>query len=359
MERSAAARPGLGRGRILSSPRPGGLGLRGLARRGPGALRALLRGLLARRRARIALICALAAVPLLGGGFLALRHSSLVAVDHVRISGVHGPQSHQIEEALQQAARGMSTLDYNAAALQAAVARFPMVAAVRARTSFPHSISIVVIEQPPVAELVVAGVKTAVAADGVTLGPGLSSASLPEVADDVAPAAGEHLRNPLVLAALRVLGAAPRALDRLAEKAFYGPKGLTVVMRNGLQVYFGEDSLAHAKWLSLAGVLADKSSAGAIYVDVRLPDRPAAGFTEGTTHTEASSTESASGTESAVSALAAGLSADSPEPKTTGAETGSTTTETQTGSTEAPHESGAPAGESSTAGAPASTEAGG
>ena len=45
-------------------------------------------------------------------------------------------------------------------------------------------------------------------------------------------------------------------------------------MRNGLLVYFGDATRPHAKWLSLADVLADPSSAGASYVDVRLPVAP-------------------------------------------------------------------------------------
>ena len=57
--------------------------------------------------------------------------------------------------------------------------------------------------------------------------------------------------------------------------------GLTLVLRPNLLAYFGDDSRPHAKWLSLARVLADPSSAGASYIDVRLPERPAAGFAPG------------------------------------------------------------------------------
>ena len=50
-------------------------------------------------------------------------------------------------------------------------------------------------------------------------------------------------------------GAGRRARRRwpsLVERAFKGPKGLTVAMRNGLLVYFGDATRPHAKWLSLA-----------------------------------------------------------------------------------------------------------
>ncbi len=123
----------------------------------------------------------------------------------------------------------------------------------------------------------------------------------------------------LVLQALNVLGAAPGELDRLAEKAFYGPRGLTVQMRDGLLVYFGDASRPHAKWLALAAVLADKSSAGATYVDVRLPGKPAAGFPPGRgpsrPEQEATGESLQQSSESTVSALAAGLAAADPEAK--------------------------------------------
>ena len=73
----------------------------------------------------------LAALPLLAGGWLWLRDSSLVAVEHVRVSGVHGPEATAIEAALTGAARHMSTLDVHAGALRAAVAPFPRGARVR------------------------------------------------------------------------------------------------------------------------------------------------------------------------------------------------------------------------------------
>ena len=58
---------------------------------------------------------------------------------------------------------------------------------------------------------------------------------------------------------------------------FTGPDGLTVGLRNGALIYFGDTARPHAKWIAAARVLADPGSSGASYVDVRVPDRPAAG----------------------------------------------------------------------------------
>jgi cell division protein FtsQ len=321
MDRTMAARAPAGR--LGSSSRRAGTGrgalrpLHGLAarlRRGIGAIVAALR---AHRRARIALLVALVALALLGAGWLWLRHSSFVAVEHVRVAGAHGPQAGAIDRALTEAAKRMSTLDAKPAELNAAVARFPEVSAVRVRTSFPHSMRITVVERPAVAALLVGGTRIAIGADGVALGTAGSTGSLPTVADDIAPASGERARNTLVLQALAVLGAAPAKLDRLVARAYFSPRGLTVAMRSGLLVYFGDASRPRAKWLALAAVLADAGSAGALYVDVRTPERAAEGFSAGSGPHEP---EPGSGGEvqigkgeSTVSALAAGLAAATPE----------------------------------------------
>ena len=120
------------------------------------------------------------------------------------------------------------------------------------------------------------------------------------------------MREGALLGELTVLGAAPAALAGSAERAYGGAKGLTLVMHSGLRVYFGDASRPHAKWASLARVLADPGSAGASYVDVRVPERPAAGFPAGVTPpalegAEAESAASPASGESAQS-LAEGLS---------------------------------------------------
>ncbi len=236
-----------------------------------------------RKRLRIALLATLIALPLLGGGWLWLRHSSLVAVQHVRVSGVHGSEAQAIEAALTGAAKRMSTLDVSTSKLRAAVASYPVVGDVRVRTSFPHGLRIEVIEQSPVATLTAGGVKTAVAADGVVLGEAHASSSLPTLSSQVQLTPGEHVREAALLGALTVLGAAPKALAKFAERAYSGSKGLTLLMHGGLRVYFGDASRPHAKWTSLVRVLADPGSVGASYVDVRVPERPAAGFPAGVT----------------------------------------------------------------------------
>lgn len=296
----------------------------------------------AHRRLRIALVAILVAIPLLGGGYQLLRHSSLSSVEHVQVSGlaaVHGADTAAIETALTGAAHDMSTLAVSPAALQAAVVAYPIVGAVRVHPSFPHGLRIEVIERPPVAALVVNGASTAVAADGVVLGPGFLSSSLPQVSEgksaasgastaasaststststtagtSTLPPIGGSVRGASLLGALSILGAAPAELAHEVTRVYEGPKGLTVALHGNLLAYFGDATLPHAKWLSLARVLADPSSAGATYVDVRLPERPAAGFAPGTSRPDASSTElessGASADPNTAAELASGLDA--------------------------------------------------
>jgi cell division protein FtsQ len=340
-----------------------------LAGHARAALTALWRG----RLGRVALIAALLALPVLGGGWLWVRSSPFVSVQKVQISGVSGPEAAQIDAALTAAARRMSTLDVQPAALLAAAASYPVVREVRAVPRFPHGLRVEVLEQPPVAALSFAGARTAVAADGVVLGPALLSGSLPTLAGYSEPAVGQHVHGANMLSYLAVIGAAPAPLAKLITKVYMGSEGLTVAMHGGVLVYFGDASTPHAKWLSFARVLADSSSKGASYVDVRLPARPAAGFPAGVappdeTTSEADSAQETTGnSESTIAALAAALTqatgvsagtsaseaAGTPSPPTeseassgeTAAPATETPSETPTGtSTEAPTEATTPTG---------------
>jgi len=309
-----------------------------------GALRAAIASLARHRRVRGVLLGVPVVLMLLAGGFLWFRDSSFVSVQRVRIAGVQGPDARAVEAALTQAARGMSTLDVNTGALLAAVVPLRVVRALSAIPSFPHGLRIEVGEQLPVAVLTVAGVHTAVAADGVALGPALASSSLPDVSGSWLPAPGRRVGGASLLAALAVLGSAPAPLARHVERVFTGARGVTAAMRNGLLVYFGDATRALAKWLSLARVLADPGSAGASYVDVRVPSHPAAGFPAGVSPPDAAaaagtgSGEQQAGTESTVAAIAAALpgagtstSATEASATATGA-TGASGTESTSGS---------------------------
>jgi cell division protein FtsQ len=255
-------------------------------------------------RVRVAL-AAVAVLALLGGGWLWVRDSSLVAVRKVTISGVYGPEATQIRSALTLAARNMTTLDVRTGQLRTAVGPYPVVKDLRVSTEFPHGLRIRVIEQLPVGALLAGGHAVAVTGDG-TLLHDVAAGSLPEVPVRLLPGGSQVTDRP-TLDALALLSVAPvRLLSRIAQVTDGSAHGLVVQLRSGPSIYFGDASELAAKWTAATEVLADPSSAGAIYIDVTDPSRPAAGASPqavAAAGLAASATDStASGTESTASA---------------------------------------------------------
>lgn len=274
-------------------------------RRPSGPLLRPLPAAVRRRLSRRHALIAIAAVALLSGGYLLFRDSPFVAVERVQVVGVSGPDGAAISQSLDVTAKGMSTLHYSESALIASVARYQVVRALRVRTSFPHTMKIEVSEQLPVAALSANGVRTAVAANGVVLGPTLLKRSLPSIPIAVVPAVGRKIGDAKLRSYLAILGATPTPLLAVVSKVFDGKQGITVQMRNGLLIYFGDATRPHAKWDSMVTVLSMPGSAGASYVDVRLPERPAVGAPGGGIGSGESAQVSASDPTSA--ALAASL----------------------------------------------------
>jgi cell division septal protein FtsQ len=241
-----------------------------------GDLLRLTRRMVRRTRLRRWLAVAIGGLALLVGAWLAVRDSPLVSVDKVQIRGVHGIEAANVEAALIDAAQRETTLHVQMGPLLAAVAPFHVVRELRVSTSFPHGMRITVIERLPVATLVAAGgLRTAVAADGTLLGSQLAGAPTPQLAVPALPTG--RVADPQTLDQLSVLGAAPAPLARRAARVSIGAAGITVAMRNGPTILFGDATRPHAKWASATRVLADPTSSGASYIDVRIPDRPAAG----------------------------------------------------------------------------------
>jgi cell division protein FtsQ len=220
------------------------------------------------------LLAVLGALVLLCAGWLWLRESPLVAVRDVSIAGVDGPQAAQIEGALKDAARDMTTLHVREQALRTAVEPYPIVKAVQAKADFPHGLRIVVHQYVPVGALAAAGSRIPVAADGTVLRD-TPADGLPVVrVDGWAPGARLEGR---AAQAVAVLAAAPPTLRARVRELSAGPKGWTAPLADGPVLYLGDSHRLAAKWVAAARVLEDPTAAGATYIDLRLPERPAAG----------------------------------------------------------------------------------
>ena len=225
-----------------------------------------------------------AVLALLGAGWLWLRDSSLVAVRHVTVTGLTGPDAPRVREALQDAARDMTTLHVRSGQLTTAVEPFAAVESVEAHADFPHGLRIVVHEHAAVGAVAAGSQRVAVAADGTFLR-GTPTRGLPAIAIPVSPG-GDRLANRGALRAAALLAAAPAPLRAKVRRVYLGQRGLTAPLQNGPVLYFGGGDRLRAKWVAATAVLADRSSAGATYVDVRLPERPAAGGLEAATPAE-------------------------------------------------------------------------
>jgi cell division protein FtsQ len=105
------------------------------------------------------------------------------------------------------------------------------------------------------------------------------------------------VQDPTALLELRILAAAPyRLLARVAGISTDYWHGAVVALRQGPSLYMGGGERLSAKWQAALAVLATPSTAGASYIDVTDPERPAAG---GGTSASPSASATSSSTSSA------------------------------------------------------------
>ncbi len=212
---------------------------------------------------------------LLAGGWLWLRDSSLVAVTAVRITGATSSDEPRIRSALESAARDMTTLHVREEILHDVVDRFPSVKDLHVDTDFPHRITIEVLEHRPVAALEIDGRRTPVSGGGIVLTGVHADDDLPTIRTDQLPQ--QAITDAKTQAALTVAAAAPAQLLERGERLWWGDEGLTIDLRDGPPLFFGNKQDAAAKWAAAARVLAEPDAAGATYLDLRVPGRVAAG----------------------------------------------------------------------------------
>jgi cell division protein FtsQ len=89
--------------------------------------------------------------------------------------------------------------------------------------------------------------------------------------------AGNRLTDPRASQAVAMLAAAPPALRTRVENVWTGGHGLSARLSRGPLLYFGTADRLAAKWAAITRVLEDPEAAGALYLDVRIPERTAAG----------------------------------------------------------------------------------
>lgn len=230
------------------------------------------------RRALRALALVLVLGAAAAGAWLGLRDSALFEVEHTTVEGVHGPQADAIRTRLIKVASGMSTVHLDRGALEAAVREFPTVRSISLQPHPPHRLTITVSEDLPVAAIGGSTRRVAAAADGRLLR-GVPTRGLPLVAATLPPdGAAASARTRSVLAAI---AAAPQGLrETIRFAGFARETGITIRLAAGPMLRLGGPERLRAKWVAIATVLADPGALAATYIDVRSPERPAAGGLE-------------------------------------------------------------------------------
>ena len=256
-----------------SGRRPRAKRRRGNPARGLAAATARAFGALPARLRRWLLIVLAVGLVLAAGYQFWLRDSTLVAVEDVSVTGLTTKDAPRVRIALASAAHSMTTLHVQEEELRSAIEAYPVVRAIEVRTDFPHGLAIHVIEHRPAA--MVDGLP--VAGDGTILRGLPVEGKLPTI-DTRGNLHGNRLNDAAALHAARVAGGAPAALrPRLERIEMRSGDGIVVEVRDGPELIFGDATQVRAKWLAATRVLADPEAAGATYIDVRLPGRPAAG----------------------------------------------------------------------------------
>jgi cell division protein FtsQ len=228
-------------------------------------------------RYRLGIVAVLAAT-LSAGYFLWLRDSSLVAVSNVDVVGVSSGDPARIRSELTRVAERQTTLHVDRAAIERAASPYPTIESVSVDPNFPHGMRIEVTERPPAMLVEAGGRQLPVAGDG-TLLTGVEigeDEGLPLLEIGELPP-GEVLEGEALQQAL-VVGATPEPLRPLIEKVGHdGDYGVELTLRGGIPIRFGNGSRADEKWAAAAAVLADPKLDSLTYLDVRVPERPAAG----------------------------------------------------------------------------------
>lgn len=227
-----------------------------------------------RRRVAVAIA---ALVVLAGAYWFWFRDSSFARVQQVYVDGVSGPQARAIRAALENAALDQTTLHVRTKDLRDAVATYPVVRAVTATGDFPHKLTIDVDLNLPVGVLNTPSGRMPVAADGLLLRDVPISSGLPELTTK-AMLPSKRVTAGAAFDLVRVVALAPESLrSRITNVVLRPGVGIVATLTKGPELRFGDASRLPAKWTAAARVLAAVPARGASYIDLRLPERPAAG----------------------------------------------------------------------------------
>jgi len=162
-------------------------------------------------------------------------------------------------------------------ALANRIERDPWVLRARVSRTLPGTVSVSIQERRPVAVVEAGRALVLVSGDGVILGEARGKVRLPMIAlAGVRVTMGGRVSgSPALLVVARSLPTGVRS--KVARITRTGPGGLTLILRNGAHVLYGDASEPEAKAQALSSLLSWTSERGieADYIDVRTPAAPA------------------------------------------------------------------------------------
>ncbi|MBJ7355123.1 MAG: hypothetical protein JHC98_09875 [Thermoleophilaceae bacterium] len=229
------------------------------------------------RPSRWSLIVALIVLAaVLAGAFMLVRNSGLVAVQQVKVVGLSGYYDKKARSAVVAEALQMTTMNFDPARIEEAASGFVDVAGVTVETDFPHRATIYLKVRRPVLVARLNGRTVTLSQNGEVITSAAPVAGLPKIEASGNVVDG-RVTGGKALSAAKLLGAAPDVLMRKVDAIKWGRFGIVVSMQKGPDLYFGTSADARLKWRDAATVLASDAAAGAAYLDLRVPGRPAVG----------------------------------------------------------------------------------
>ena len=215
------------------------------------------------------------------GLYAAARTTSAFAVERIAVEGTSADVAEQVRAALAPAL-GESLLGLDVADLTRRAETVPMVASATFDRSFPHVLEITVVPEVPVAVLRQGSSSWLVAAGGrvvAELGKG-ERAALPRVwlKRDVDVRVGERVSGLHLRAVDAVAPLVGRPLPRAVTSVVATEEELTLVLRSGLELRFGDASDLPVK-LEVAREVLPQMTGQSGYLDVSVPQFPVAGET--------------------------------------------------------------------------------
>jgi cell division protein FtsQ len=218
-------------------------------------------------RRRLRYLVLLATVVVLIVGAYALAQSPVLDVDQVTVSGANRTEAGVAREAAGiDLGRAMVSVDPGAA--EARLEALPWVEQATVRRDWPGAVAITLVERTPVAMVGAASSAVLVDGDGRALGPADDDA-LPLVAGD-AVEAGETIGADQ-LAVVAILADMPDELRAEVAEATGSASGTTLVLTDGIEVRWGDQTQSTAKSDALQVLLEQADRPTIDGIDVSVP----------------------------------------------------------------------------------------